>query len=604
MSSRSSVTLKADTGATGNYIRTKDAFILKNSVPTSTGPRVRLPDNTILASTMTGHLPITTLPKQATVSHTFPNLHSASLLSIGQVCDADCSALFTKHQLKVFDNKKKLVLTGHRNQTDGLWDVPVSSSSLQSPPIPAPMPSPTEPKALVVLRYNKSDSELAAYLHSTAGCPPKSTFIQAIKNGNFTSWPGLTTDLVTKHLLPSLATAKGHIRQEPKNLRSTKLQSPTVPLPVAIKIEPEDPIIQQPRTRECYLAIESKPAGTTYSDLCGKYPIKSSRGNQYILVLYDYDTNSISTALTKSRHGYEIRDATIKMLNKLKGSGNPPQLHVLDNEASDMLKHSLTKHKITYQLVPPHIHRRNAAERAIQTFKAHFITTLCIADPNYPAKEWDRLLPQCEITMNLLRNCRFNPKLSAYAALNGPFDFNRTPLAPPGTKILMHEKIGNRRSWAPRGTDGWYIGPALEHYRCITCYLPETHATRVADTVEYFPNTVPIPSHTTEDLIRDAVTDIISALHSDKIAPPLLPLTDTTRTTLRAIATILNRAAPPPPPVEPFPPTPPVPVPRVEDTQTVVPPPRVQEAISTSHTTSEGAKSTANNCSEGGTHYT
>ena len=267
------------------------------------------------------------------------------------------------------------------------------------------------------------------------------------------------------------------------------------------------------------------------------------------------------------------------MLNKLTGSGSPPQLHVLDNEASDMLKHSLTKHKITYQLVPPHIHRRNAAERAIQTFKAHFITTLCIADPNYPAKEWDRLLPQCEITMNLLRNCRFNPKLSAYAALNGPFDFNRTPLAPPGTKILMHEKIGNRRSWAPRGTDGWYIGPALEHYRCITCYLPETHATRVADTVEYFPNTVPIPSHTTEDLIRDAVTDIISALHSDKIAPPLLPLTDTTRTTLRAIATILNRAAPPPPPVKPFPPTPPVPVPRVEETQPVVPPPRVHESL-------------------------
>jgi hypothetical protein len=458
----------------------------------------------------------------------------------------------------------------NRNYTD--WDVPLTSSSLQSAPVPPSKPEPPSPvpAAYVVLRY-KPDSKLAAYLHAAAGCPTKSSFIQAIQNGNFTSWPGLTADLISKHLLPTIATAKGHIRQEPKNLRSTKLQTPS-PLPVPIKVEPEDTVLQESRTQECYLSVETKTTGTTYSDLCGRYPIKSSRGNQYIVVCYDYDTNSISTAVTKSRKGYEIRDVTIRMLDKLTQSGHPPQLHILDNEASDMLKQTLSKHKIAYQLVPPHLHRRNAAERAIQTFKNHFITTLCIADPNFPAKEWDRLLPQAELTLNLLRNCRFNPKLSAYAALHGTFDFNRTPIAPPGTKVLIHEKPDNRLSWAPRGTDAWYIGPAMEHYRCVHCYMPDTHSTRIADTVEYFPHQVPIPTHTTEDLIRDAVSDIIATLNNTHPAPPLLvPLQDNTRHALREIATLLDRAVPSPPPVEPIPVSPP----RVQDYPPATAPPRV-----------------------------
>ena len=65
------------------------------------------------------------------------------------------------------------------------------------------------------------------------------------------------------------------------------------------------------------------------------------------------------------------------------------------------------------------VHRRNAAERAIQTFKDHFIAGLASVDPQFPIQEWDRLLPQATITLNLLRNARVNPKLSSYAYLFG-----------------------------------------------------------------------------------------------------------------------------------------------------------------------------------------
>jgi hypothetical protein len=67
------------------------------------------------------------------------------------------------------------------------------------------------------------------------------------------------------------------------------------------------------------------------------------------------------------------------------------------------LKNFFTINDITYQLVPPHCHRRNAAERAIRIFIEHFVAGLFSVDPDFPLHLWDRLLPQAEITLNLLR---------------------------------------------------------------------------------------------------------------------------------------------------------------------------------------------------------
>ena len=92
-------------------------------------------------------------------------------------------------------------------------------------------------------------------------------------------------------------------------------------------------------------------------------------------------------------------------------------MYIMDNEASSYLKYALTKNNINYQLVPPHNHRRNAAERAIRTFKNHFLAILAGADTNYPISEWDRFVPQAELTLNLLRNARVNSNLSAHAYL-------------------------------------------------------------------------------------------------------------------------------------------------------------------------------------------
>jgi hypothetical protein len=126
--------------------------------------------------------------------------------------------------------------------------------------------------------------------------------------------------------------------------------------------------------------------------------------------------------------------------------GLKPSLQRLNNESSLALRNYLTKQGIDYQLAPPHIHRRKNAERAIQTFKNHFMSGLCSVDPNFPLKLWYKLLAQETIALNLLRKSRINPRMSAYAQLNGHFYFNRTPLAPPGTRVIAHEKPDQRAS--------------------------------------------------------------------------------------------------------------------------------------------------------------
>ena len=112
-----------------------------------------------------------------------------------------------------------------------------------------------------------------------------------------------------------------------------------------------------------------------------------------------------------------------------------------------------------------------------------FLAGIAALDPNFPIQEWCRLLPQCDITLNILRSSRRQPNLSAYAATFGNFNFNRTPLVPPVTRVLVHETADHLTSFAPHGFDGWYIGPSLDHYQCYSCYIPSTAGIRDAISV-------------------------------------------------------------------------------------------------------------------------
>jgi hypothetical protein len=109
--------------------------------------------------------------------------------------------------------------------------------------------------------------------------------------------------------------------------------------------------------------------GQLYTDLTGKFPVRSRKQNSYVMVCYVYDCNYVKFILMKSRSASEWVKAYDHIHRELTVKGFRPKLQTLDNEASADLKNFFTVNDVEYKLVPPPCHRRNAAERAIQTFK-------------------------------------------------------------------------------------------------------------------------------------------------------------------------------------------------------------------------------------------
>jgi hypothetical protein len=104
------------------------------------------------------------------------------------------------------------------------------------------------------------------------------------KNGNFSSWPGLTEHAVEKHLSKSTSTTKGHLNQQRQNARTTKIKEAKV-----IVTEPD--LDHGIKTQFVYAATID--AGQIYTDQTGRFPVVSSKGNKCIMILYDYDSNAI-----------------------------------------------------------------------------------------------------------------------------------------------------------------------------------------------------------------------------------------------------------------------------------------------------------------------
>ena len=170
-------------------------------------------------------------------------------------------------------------------------------------------------------------------------------------------------------------------------------------------------------------------------------------------------------------------------------------LQILDNEASKAYKQTITSDwGIKFQLVPPHVHRKNAAKRAIRTFKAHFLAILAGVADDFLKHCWGLLLPQTKLTLNLLRRSKAKPKISAYKCMNGPFDYNATPLGPLGCAVVIHKKNSQCHTWDFRGREGWSIGAAMESYCCDKGILCNTMAVCLSDTVEYRHHRLTLPT--------------------------------------------------------------------------------------------------------------
>jgi hypothetical protein len=398
-----------DSGCTGHFFLVNAPCL--NKVKSRTPLTVRLPNGATVESSHTAELYIPELNADASKARVFPGMANHSLLSVGQLCDEGYIVTFKQASVTICDSEKSQILSGPRDLNTGLWCINLKQTNNHIP----------EPIANNVYELRNTGA-LVHYLQKALCSPTKSAMLQAVKDGHLITWPGLAEDAINKHLKLTLATAMGHMNQRRQNIRSTS-KAP-------IEKQPTPDADLGTKTHLVYAVLVDQ--GQLYTDLTGKFLVQPSKGNSYVMVCYVYDCNYIKVIPMKSRSASEWVKAYDSIQQELTVKGFKPELQTLDNEASAALKNFFTVNDIDYQLVPPHCHRCNAGERAIRTFKEHFVAGISSVDPTFPLHLWDRLLPQAEITLNLLWTSRLHPQLSAAAHFHGLVDYNKTASDPPG----------------------------------------------------------------------------------------------------------------------------------------------------------------------------
>ena len=267
-----------------------------------------------------------------------------------------------------------------------------------------------------------STRQTMLWYHSAVGFPTKETFLDAVRAGNYSTWPGLTVSMIHHHFPDSVKTAKGHLKGQRQGIRSTKqkaLDKMVETALVRIKQENNDSPPATIAWDHNIFTYVKDLCETIHADQTGGFPYTSQCRNRYIMVAIHLDTNYIFVEAMKNRTQEEMMDTYQRIVNHMRSAGLGLKLHILDNECSKAFKQLIGENKMTHELVPPGNHRRNQAEQAIQTFKAHFIAILAGVDDKFPLSLWCHLLEPAELTLNLLRPSKVIPKISAFAHGHG-----------------------------------------------------------------------------------------------------------------------------------------------------------------------------------------
>jgi hypothetical protein len=135
-----------------------------------------------------------------------------------------------------------------------------------------------------------STEQAIKWMHAVCGYQVKTTWLKAIKAGNYIGWPLLTVKNVMKYYPETTETPKGHLNQTRKNLRSTKPK----PFKTTSSTQLQGKKVQDVHT-QVYEVRE-----TVFTDQTGQFPTQSRSGNKYIMVMVDIDSSGILVEPLKS----------------------------------------------------------------------------------------------------------------------------------------------------------------------------------------------------------------------------------------------------------------------------------------------------------------
>ncbi len=117
-----------------------------------------------------------------------------------------------------------------------------------------------------------SISWVIRYLHAAAGFPTKDSWLKAIANGHYITWPGVTLNNVQKYFPESIETEKRHMKQQWQNVRSTKIQAPRTEVNGGVELN-------RLLKKHDFMIKVIHTHNTMYSDQTGWLPVQSTRGN-------------------------------------------------------------------------------------------------------------------------------------------------------------------------------------------------------------------------------------------------------------------------------------------------------------------------------------
>ena len=216
----------ADTGATDHFMTATFPLDHDKDNHDYKPIHVTMPNGKSITSTKQGVLPLKA-PFHEMKAHVLPAL-SHSLISIGKLCDAGCTAFFDAQQVTI-SHHKNTILQGQRNPRNGLWQFPSNMGANTNRPITPSSTAldTTTPQANFTI-HDALSKDIIKFLHLSLFSPTRATLLQAINNNHFIGWPALTAHNVKRYLPLQEATIMGHMDQQRQHARSTQVRlSPT-----------------------------------------------------------------------------------------------------------------------------------------------------------------------------------------------------------------------------------------------------------------------------------------------------------------------------------------------------------------------------------------
>jgi hypothetical protein len=247
---------------------------------------------------------------------------------------------------------------------------------------------------------------------------------------------------------------------------------------------------------------------TIYSDQTEMFPVVLSKGNKYVMVLHDADSNLLWAEPMKNQTGGELILARNRALTRIGGQGNNPKHQILDNQASE--SYAIRALGMTYQLV---LQMTTGATWPKKPFKPSKIISL-------------------EYSAGALQPCPSIFGANSYLKLSGNYSYSNnhdyiqtyqhtcmsmnnttttnthsSPLA-----WMVHDKPHKHQTFAEHCSKAFVLGTSTEHYRCWKFWTVSMPATRVSGTAFFKHKYLTNPSVTPEDQIIAAAARLTDAI--------------------------------------------------------------------------------------------